>query len=376
MASQTLLGLAGNEPFHWRGDRAYIANFAHLARTLQGMERDLDETELKHLDDYLTSISMTPNPNRALDGSLRATLAGGDPSRGAELFALGTPQFMACATCHASPAGGGAGVFSTATLGEPQPLAVPDLRQAFLKNGFDRTRLDGARGTGFGHDGSRGSLVEFLAHHTDGALGTGASLADRTDLAAFVLSWDTGAHPSIGAQATTDGTAKSRARRDALVALAAAGHSELVAKCVVDGVERGFRMIPGGSKGAKAALASDVDGETTSIAALDAMAKAGVRVTWTLVPNGTAQRWIDRDGDGHLDGDERAMCSDPADPASTPQGACRADIAGSGGVVDGADLAALLGAWGTQGPFGDLDCSGSVDAADAAVLLNAWGACP
>lgn len=42
------------------------------------------------------------------------------------------------------------------------------------------------------------------------------------------------------------------------------------------------------------------------------------------------------------------------------------------GVVDAADLAILLGAWGSDGP-GDLDCDGTVGAADLAILLGAWG---
>jgi hypothetical protein len=42
------------------------------------------------------------------------------------------------------------------------------------------------------------------------------------------------------------------------------------------------------------------------------------------------------------------------------------------GAVDAADLAILLGAWGTSGP-GDLDGDGVVDAADLAILLGAWG---
>lgn len=43
-------------------------------------------------------------------------------------------------------------------------------------------------------------------------------------------------------------------------------------------------------------------------------------------------------------------------------------------VVDAADLAILLGAWGQAG-IGDLDDSGVVDAADLAILLGAWGPC-
>lgn len=41
------------------------------------------------------------------------------------------------------------------------------------------------------------------------------------------------------------------------------------------------------------------------------------------------------------------------------------------GVVDGTDLAILLGAWGTSGP-GDLNGDGVVDGADLAILLGAW----
>ncbi len=42
------------------------------------------------------------------------------------------------------------------------------------------------------------------------------------------------------------------------------------------------------------------------------------------------------------------------------------------GLVDGADLSILLGAWGTTLPEADLDGSGSVDAGDLAVLLGSW----
>lgn len=43
-------------------------------------------------------------------------------------------------------------------------------------------------------------------------------------------------------------------------------------------------------------------------------------------------------------------------------------------VVDAADLAILLGAWGQPG-LGDLDGNGTTDAADLAILLGAWGSC-
>ena len=46
------------------------------------------------------------------------------------------------------------------------------------------------------------------------------------------------------------------------------------------------------------------------------------------------------------------------------------------GVIDAADLAVFLGAWGTSlCPF-DADSSGLVDGADLAIFLGAWGNCP
>ncbi|MGA1223481.1 MAG: M12 family metallo-peptidase [Phycisphaerales bacterium] len=68
---------------------------------------------------------------------------------------------------------------------------------------------------------------------------------------------------------------------------------------------------------------------------------------------------VSADGDGDGVPDE---CAPP----------CPADLDGSG-TVDAADLAALLGAWGS--PAADLDGNGAVDAADLAVLLGAWGPC-
>jgi hypothetical protein len=55
--------------------------------------------------------------------------------------------------------------------------------------------------------------------------------------------------------------------------------------------------------------------------------------------------------------------------------ACTGDFNGSG-LVDGADLAILLGSWGAcANCAADVDGNGTVDGADLAVLLGAWGAC-
>lgn len=53
--------------------------------------------------------------------------------------------------------------------------------------------------------------------------------------------------------------------------------------------------------------------------------------------------------------------------------ACPGDLNGDG-VVGGADLALLLGSWGSGGA-GDLDADGVVGALDLAALLGSWGPC-
>jgi hypothetical protein len=53
---------------------------------------------------------------------------------------------------------------------------------------------------------------------------------------------------------------------------------------------------------------------------------------------------------------------------------CPADLSGDG-IVDGADLGTLLGAWNTSDAAADLNGDGTVDGADLGDLLGSWGAC-
>jgi len=54
---------------------------------------------------------------------------------------------------------------------------------------------------------------------------------------------------------------------------------------------------------------------------------------------------------------------------------CPADL-NADGVIGGADLGILLGAWGTSEPCPDLSGNGTVGGADLGLLLGAWGPCP
>ena len=61
-----------------------------------------------------------------------------------------------------------------------------------------------------------------------------------------------------------------------------------------------------------------------------------------------------------------------------PQAPCPGDVTGDR-RIDGVDLAAVLGAWGTagSGQFDtDVNDDGAVDGVDLATILGGWGACP
>lgn len=60
---------------------------------------------------------------------------------------------------------------------------------------------------------------------------------------------------------------------------------------------------------------------------------------------------------------------------SVVEAPCLGDV-NNDGAVNGADLAGMLGAWGTHDPKFDFNVDGNVDAADLGVLLGAWGSCP
>jgi hypothetical protein len=69
----------------------------------------------------------------------------------------------------------------------------------------------------------------------------------------------------------------------------------------------------------------------------------------------------------------RALTSAELDALAAPHSCCPADL-NHDGVVDGADLGLMLGAWGTSDPA-DINGDTTVDGADLGLLLGAWGDC-
>ena len=385
LTTQTLIGIIGNEPFHWRGEKNDLTEFNEAFVALQGRDGQITAAEMASLQDYVASLTFGPNPNRNIDNTLRTAVAinggvvtgpggTGNAQAGQNIFntaqIFGAPPGLACINCHAGPAGTNNRVDIPAPGGaEPQNRKNSPLRDVYRKVGASKASLAGNRGFGFDHGGDEFTMQDLLSIGFRFNTLPGGGTQQRRDVEAFMLSFGTDTHAGIGQQATAanaGGAGDDAARITQLINIATQSTQVgLIAKGTRNGQPRGWMLLNG-------SFAGDVAGETLTPAALLAGATAGSEVTYTLVPEAAARRMgIDRDGD------ELAAGTDPADPSSFP-GACPWDIAPFGardGQVNGADLGLVLSAWGLPG-ITDFNGDGVTNGPDLAQALANWGACP
>jgi hypothetical protein len=196
MTTQTLKGLPGLTPLHWRGDKA---NFLEFNGAFEGL---MGGTEIPTIDmlafaTFINTILFQPNPNQNLDRTLKTSLNGGNAVEGREVF-LTVPRtrlqggILTCNGCHkANP---GAGTNRLIGLSTPQPLKIPQLRNIYQKDLF--TRLDGVTIDGFGldHEGHVSGFGDFF----ESAIFATYTERQKRDIAAFVMSFDTGTAPAVG----------------------------------------------------------------------------------------------------------------------------------------------------------------------------------
>jgi mono/diheme cytochrome c family protein len=245
MTTQTLQDIVGHEPFHWRGDRDGLEEFAGAFVSLQGGDVPPTSTEMAAFKAFLATIAVPPNPFRGPDNALPASLplpghftpgrfgaAGqplpvGDAVRGLALYRTGGLEgglFGAqCVTCHTLPTGMGSdmALLSASPLplgpngehhlaivsvdgGTNVSMKVPHLRTLYDKVGCDLTQTSNRAGFGFLHDGSVDSLARFVAE----PLFRVRSDQEVADLVAFLLAFSGGDLP-----AGTPGSASSRRSR-------------------------------------------------------------------------------------------------------------------------------------------------------------------
>ena len=350
MTTQTLRGMAHQGPMHWRGDRtgattiadpkAFDTTLAFEAfnvafESLLGRdEGELSADDMAAFTEFALEIQPPPNPVRRLDNALDAAQA-----RGRVLFKdrrAFTDPAAPCFGCHTlDPGDGNFGTLGVSTFDdEPQQFKVPQLKNAYQKVGMfgtPNTRFadilpadaqhqgQQVRGFGFLHDGSVGTIFDFLRARI-----FTLDDAQRHDLEQYVLAFETTFAPIVGQQITLTATngavvgpridlLVARARTAfALVGRSDATECDLVARAVVDGLPRGYLLdAPSGAfRSDRAAEAPLSDAALRAVAAV-----SGQEVTYTCAPPGEGRRLgLDRDEDGVFDRDEIDHGSDPTNP--------------------------------------------------------------
>lgn len=387
--TQTLRGISTHGPMHWRGDRTggsqpggdpmderqAFHEFNPAFAGLLGRSTQLSFAEMDLFADFVLSLFLMPNPNRALDNSLT-------PAQDAErqLFETG------CASsCHTlDPANG---LFGTSretilleTFGPGLRTKKPaSPRFAYQKIGkFNMFPLSALTGTaqppvgaeiagfGLGMDGS-GAFQEF-------------------GLPIFLEVFPTDLAPIVGQQTTlTSATASASGPRvdlfnaragvayDSLLLGPSATECEVVARGLVGGEPRGWLRLASGL------FQSDRSAEPPiSDPALRALATAaGAGLTYTCVAPGSGTLVaLDQDGDGVFDGDERDAGTDPINPASFA-GVCADGLDNDDdGLTDLADPGCANPAWTLENPACDdgvdNDADGKVDFSDGPCSGSPW----
>ncbi|WP_043433699.1 YncE family protein [Cystobacter fuscus] len=361
LATQSLRGMANHGPMHWRGDRSggelatsaqpdsgafneteAFKQFNPAFMDLLGRSAQLTPAEMQRFSEFILQVVYPPNPVRNLDNSLTSAQQAGKD------FFFNTTSFFhgSCQSCHrldpnANPgAGPFKGFFGTdgrsafvATALFPK---VPHLRNLYQKVGMfgvaypfgflppDPFMGDQIRGFGFNSDGSIDTMMRFNSgfdhdpiFNSVGIPNTPAGHQAKLDMAEYLLAFDTNLAPIVGQQVTLTplNAMVAGPRVNLLMARANVGECDLVAKGRNAQNEVGFAYVGNGLF--KSDRKSD---PLLADAALRLMVTTGLgALTYTCTPPGSGQRiGIDRDLDGHLDGDERLNGTDPANPLSHP----------------------------------------------------------
>jgi YVTN family beta-propeller protein len=339
MTTQTLRGLQGMEPFHWRGDRQNFQHFNHAFIVLMGRGSELSTADMDAFTDFIMTAKFPPNPFRNLDNTMPTSMtvpsqngggatANGNPNTGAARFVdtnLDGGAFS-CNVCHLLPTGTTNNLFNGQLEGESQDFKIPHLRNMYEKVGFDVIRpqlpngngnsiglTDQKRGFGFIHDGAV-SLTEFLA----ASVFTSTTQQER-DLFAFMLAFPTETVPAVGRQQTVTSANKNNAAVistiNTLIAQAEASNCDVIVKGTIGGVAKGFVYDRVSNNFLPDSLVEAAQNEAT----LRGSVQAGDVITYTGVPAGAGVRMgIDRDRDTWLDRTEMALGFDPENPNSNP----------------------------------------------------------
>ena len=309
MTTQSLRGIIGTEPLHWRGDRATLANFNPAFQSLLGSPTMLSPAEMAAFQAFVQTLVYPPNPNQF------QSRPPNESSIGSSFFIFnkldgGQPNGVSCSSCHTIN-NFGSGTFQKIipkeALQEAQPFKVPQLRGLYQKVGIDRSAT-APQITGFGliHDGTFDTLFNFMkAPQFNFAEAGSEATADswRRDMEQLILRLDTGTPPAVGLMVTVDATNKSNfsvtSRINLLMSQSQQGNIDLVVHGVYSGSPRGFFFTNGQFQ------PDSLSEAPVSLQTLLNAAGTRAELTFVGVPRGEGRmRSIDLNGNGILNDDE------------------------------------------------------------------------
>ena len=323
MTTQSMRGLRGHGPQHWRGDRmgvnrvgdetleeAAFKEFNEAFDALAGLGREIPDADMQAFTDFSMRISYPPNPIRQLDNSLIGIELDGETLFRNGVVRVQTGILEVCARCHAlsSVTGnfGTRGLSSDNAQTGERNFKIPHFRDQYQKVGmfgwgFNTAPATGpqVRGFSFNHNGATSS--NFIIADL------GMPQADLLALRAFLYAFPTESPPITGQQVTLSDSNRAAAqpRIDLLIARSQVDvpipECDLVVKGVINGESRGWLMARTAEFQSDKATDPPIDR-----AALEALITGPDQyLTFMCTPWGSGTRiGIDRDSDGILDADE------------------------------------------------------------------------
>ncbi|HET6892651.1 MAG TPA: DUF4214 domain-containing protein [Pyrinomonadaceae bacterium] len=304
MMTQSLRGIIGNEPFHWRGDRAGLENFNGAFVSLLG-GRLLSSEEMASFKAFVQSLTYPPNPNESQNRPqvfipfFTSNKLFGPP---------GPSGTIDCIQCHLTnnfAIGTDNKITPKADLQESQSVKVPHFRGIYQKVGMRKAAGEQLTGFGFSHDGSFDTLFNFqkAPQFNFGQAGNQATADSwRSSIEDALLSFDSGTAPAVGLMITVDASNKFSAtsRISLLEQQAAVGNCDLIVRGFYFGSPRGFRFI-----GNQMYQPDSLSEPNVSREVLLNAVGTGNELTFMGVPPGEGSLFaLDRDGNGVRNDDE------------------------------------------------------------------------
>lgn len=323
MTTQSMRGIRGHGPMHWRGDRtgtergpgetieeAAFKEFNEAFDALLARREPLTDEEMQTFTDFAMELSYPPNPVRRLDNQLTDQQAFGEQLYNNGIIRGDTGAREVCVTCH--PIIPEQGTYGTRGLMSDN--SQPGERNFKIPHFRDQYQKVGMFGWGYNSPPVTGPQVRGFGYNHNGATSGNYALADTgipadqvSALRQFLFAFPSESAPILGQQITLtkDPDPSHLDRVDLMVERALViepvPEVDLIAQAFINDQPLAWLMDEDGFWHPDSAES----GPRSLDALLELLSRPNDRITFTCVPWGSGRRMaLDRDQDGVLNGDE------------------------------------------------------------------------